>query len=137
MHILDFENEATAIQAAFEDWFETTITEPSDPNLLYTKQREVMDYGLLAASEMEAFIRVLATAGPGRMPGAAERKLHAELHDYLKPPLDRFDALDTEDEREGFRGALQDFVRAYSLIAQIVDWVTGTWSGFTSTAGSC
>ena len=81
-----------------------------------------MDYGLLAASEMEAFIRVLAGAGPGRMPDAAERKLHAELHEYLKPALDRFAALDTDDERDGFRGALQDFVRAYSLIAQIVDW---------------
>jgi type I restriction enzyme R subunit len=122
VHVLDFVNQAAAIQAAFEDWFETTITEPSDPNLLYTKQREVMDYGLLAASEMEAFIRVLAAAGPGRMPDAAERKLHAELHEYLKPPLDRFDALETDDEREGFRGTLQDYVRAYSLIAQIVDW---------------
>ena len=122
VHILDFVNQAANIQAAFEDWFETTITEPSDPNLLYTKQREVMDYGLLAASEMEAFIRVLAATGPGRMPDAAERKLHAELHEYLKPALDRFDALETDDEREGFRGALQDYVRAYSLIAQIVDW---------------
>lgn len=122
VHILDFVNRAADIQAAFEDWFETTITEPSDPNLLYTKQREVMEYGLLAASEMEAFIRVLAAAGPERMPGAAERKLHAELHEYLKPALDRFDALETDDEREGFRGALQDYVRAYSLIAQIVDW---------------
>ena len=122
VHILDFVNQAADIQAAFEDWFETTITEPSDPNLLYTKQREVMDYGLLVASEMEAFIRVLAAAGPGRMPDAAERKLHAELHEYLKPALDRFDALETDDEREGFRGALQDYVRAYSLIAQIVDW---------------
>ena len=122
VHILDFVNQASDIQAAFEDWFETTITEPSDPNLLYTKQREVMDYGLLVASEMEAFIRVLAAAGPGRMPDAVERKLHAELHEYLKPALDRFDALDTEDEREGFRGALQGYVRAYSLIAQIVDW---------------
>ena len=122
VHILDFVNEASDIQAAFEPWFETTITEPSDPNLLYTKQREVMDYGLLAASEMEAFIRVLATAGPGRMPDAAERKLHAELHEYLKPALDRFNALETDDEREGFRGALQSYTRAYSLIAQIVDW---------------
>jgi type I restriction enzyme, R subunit len=122
VHILDFVNEASDIQAAFEPWFETTITEPSDPNLLYTKQREVMGYGLLAASEMEAFIRVLATAGPGRMPDAAERKLHAELHEYLKPALDRFSALETEDEREGFRGALQGYTRAYSLIAQIVDW---------------
>ena len=122
VHILDFVNQAADIQAAFEDWFETTITEPSDPNLLYTKQREVMEYGLLVASEMEAFIRVLAAAGPGRMPEAAERKLHAELHEYLNPALDRFGALDTDDEREGFRGALQDYVRAYSLIAQIVDW---------------
>ena len=122
VHILDFMNQATDIQGAFEPWFETTITEPGDPNLLYTKQREVMNYGLLAASEMEAFIRVLSSAAPGRMPDAAERKLHAELHEYLKPALDRFNALETEDEREGFRGALQGYVRAYSLIAQIVDW---------------
>jgi type I restriction enzyme, R subunit len=122
VHILDFVNQAADIQAAFWDWFETTITEPSDPNLLYTKQREVMDYELLVASEMEAFIRVLAAAGPGRLPEAAERKLHAELHEYLKPALDRFVALDTDDEREGFRGALQDYVRAYSLVAQIIDW---------------
>ncbi len=122
VHILDFANQAADIQAAFEPWFETTITEPSDPNLLSDKQREVMDYGLLIASEMEAFIGVLAAAGPGRMPEAAERMLHAELHEYLKPAIDRFEALDTDDEREGFRGALQGYLRAYSLIAQIVDW---------------
>ncbi|MFE1959241.1 type I restriction endonuclease subunit R [Streptomyces sp. NPDC059479] len=122
VHILDFVNEAADIKAAFEDWFETTIAEPSEPNLLYTKQREVMEYGLLAASEMEAFIRVLSQAEPSRMPEAAERKLHAELHEYLKPVLDRFVALETDDEREGFRSALQNYVRAYSLVAQIVDW---------------
>lgn len=122
VHILDFVNDADDIQVSFEDWFETTITEPSDPNLLYTKQREVMDYQLLVASEMDAFIRVLAAAGSARMTEAAERKLHAELHQHLTPALDRFEALDTDDEREGFRGALQGYVRAYSLIAQIVDW---------------
>ncbi len=122
VRILDFENDATAIQAAFEDWFETTITEEADPNLLYDKQREVMEFGLLAASEMEAFMRVLGEAPPGRMPEAAERKLHAQLHEYLKPALDRFAVLDTDDEREGFRGALQGYVRAYSLLAQVIDW---------------
>jgi type I restriction enzyme, R subunit len=48
-----------------------------------------MDCQLLAASEMESFIRVLGTAGPGRMPDAAERALHAQLHQYLQPALDR------------------------------------------------
>jgi type I restriction enzyme, R subunit len=122
VRILDFVNDAATIQAAFEDWFETTITEPADPNLLYDKQREVMDYALLVVSEMESFLRVLGEAGPDRLPGAAEKKLHAQLHEYLKPAIDRFAALETDDEREGFRGALQDYVRAYSLLAQVVAW---------------
>jgi type I restriction enzyme, R subunit len=122
VRILDFVNSAASIQDSFRDWFETTITEPTDPNLLYAKQRELMDYQLLVASEMESFIRVLGTAGPGRMPDAAERALHAQLHQYLQPALDRFDRLETDDERDGFRKALQDFVRLYSLLAQIVAW---------------
>jgi type I restriction enzyme R subunit len=122
VRILDFANDAEDIKTAFVPWFEATISEPTDPNLLYTKQREVMEHGLLVASEMESFIRVLASAGPGRMTDAVERKLHAELHGHLQPALDRFDALETDDEREAFRRALQGFVLAYSLIAQIVDW---------------
>lgn len=122
VRILDFVNDAETIQAAFEDWFETTITEAADPNLLYDKQREVMDYGILAVPELEAFLRVLGEAGPDRLPGAAEKKLHAKLHEFLKPAIDRFAALETDDEREGFRGALDGYVRAYSLLAQIIDW---------------
>ncbi|HET7012343.1 MAG TPA: DEAD/DEAH box helicase family protein [Streptosporangiaceae bacterium] len=122
VHVLDFVNQAADIQTAFEPWFETTISEPTDPNLLYDRQRKVMEFGLLAAPEMEAFVRVLGGAGPGRMPDAAERLLHAELHEYLRPAMDRFADLDTEDEREDFRSALRNYVRAYSLIAQIVGW---------------
>ena len=36
--------------------------------------------------------------------------------------LDRFDALETDDEREGFRGRCRTTYALYSLIAQIVDW---------------
>jgi type I restriction enzyme, R subunit len=122
VRILDFVNNADDIQASFAPWFKTTIAKPGDPNLLYDKEREVMDYQLLVASEMESFIRVLGAASPGRMPSAAEQALHAKLHSYLKPPLDRFTALDSDDERDGFRKALQDFVRLYALVAQIVDW---------------
>src|SRR6202012_5032565 len=42
VHILDFANKAEDIQKAFAPWFETTLTPPSDPNLLYKKQYEVM-----------------------------------------------------------------------------------------------
>jgi type I restriction enzyme R subunit len=71
---------------------------------------------------MEAFIRVLAEAGPGKLTEAAERSLHARLHGYLQPAIDRFNALESDDRREEFRRELRDYTRAYALIAQIVDW---------------
>jgi len=122
VRVLDFVNAAQDIAAAFKPWFETTIAQPEDPNLLYDRQRKVMEFAVLAVPEMEAFVRVLTDAGPGRLPDAAERALHARLHGYLQPAIDRFAALDSDDEREEFRKALRDYTRAYALIAQIVDW---------------
>jgi type I restriction enzyme R subunit len=71
---------------------------------------------------MEAFLRVLGSALPGRLTPSAERDLHARLHSYLQPALDRFDALPSKEEREGFRKALGEFLRAYSLLAQLYVW---------------
>ncbi|MBV9855565.1 MAG: DEAD/DEAH box helicase family protein [Streptosporangiaceae bacterium] len=122
VRVLDFVNSADDIQTAFKPWFETTIAKPEDPNLLYDKQREVMAYAVLAVPEMEAFVRVLTEGGPGRLPDAAERALHARLHGYLQPAIDRFLALEDDEQREGFRKALRDYTRAYALIAQIVAW---------------
>lgn len=122
VRVLDFVNSAEDIQASFKPWFSTTIAKPEDPNLLYDKQREAMAYTVLSVPEMEAFVRVLTEAGPGRLPDAAERSLHARLHGYLQPAIDRFTALESDDQREEFRKSLRDYTRAYALIAQIVDW---------------
>ena len=122
VRIVDFVNAAEDIQASFKPWYESTLTEQPDANLLYRKQQEVMDFQVLDVSEMEAFMRVLGSAGPDRMPNAAEKKLHAELHRLLDPALDRFRALPTVAEREEFRDALQKYCRAYSLLAQVIDW---------------
>jgi type I restriction enzyme R subunit len=122
VRVLDFVNHAEDIQAAFEPWYDVTITEPTDPNLLYDRERKVMEFGLLVPTEMESFIRVLGEASPGRMTPAAVRNLHARLHYYLQPALDRFAALETDAEREDFRKALLNFTRLYALMAQIVAW---------------
>src|SRR5215469_1605012 len=50
VRILDFANPAQRIQDSFLPWFETTIAEPEDPNILYDRQRKVMEYGLLVES---------------------------------------------------------------------------------------
>lgn len=122
VRVLDFANQADAVQQSFAPWFETTLTTEGDPNLLYRKQGEVMDFGLLAVSEMESFMRVLAEAPQGRQNQAAEKKLHAKLHEYLKPPIQRFEALEDVDTKEDFRSALHSYVRAYGLLAQVLDW---------------
>ncbi|MCL2583501.1 MAG: DEAD/DEAH box helicase family protein, partial [Streptosporangiales bacterium] len=121
VRILDFANDAHKIQASFLPWFSRTIAEPTDPNLLYDRQHKVMEFGLLRESEMESFIRVLADAGPGLLPAAAEKALHARLHHYLEPALERFAGLGTVDQ-ENFREALENFTRMYAMVAQIIDW---------------
>lgn len=122
--VLDLANKAEDIQAAFKPFFETTITEPTDPNLLYDKQREVMDYQLLVDSEMQAFVSaMLAAERDAPTPGKLERA-HATLYRFLEPAVDRFTRraeLDPENA-EAFRSSLRDYTRAYSFLAQIIGY---------------
>ena len=122
--VLDFANDAEDIQQAFKPYFETTITEPTDPNLLYDKQREVMDYQLLVDSEMDAFVEALLAAEAS---SATENQLemaHAGLYRFLQPVVDRFTELASHDRDRAaeFRSSLSDYVRAYGFLAQVVGY---------------
>lgn len=121
LFVLDFANEGEEIQAAFQPFFETTITAPTDPNLIYDAQRAVMDHQLLVESEMEAFAEEYARA---QQIGdrATWEKAHAELYRLTHPARDRFAALLDEDPEaaEEFRAALRDYVRKYGFLAQVV-----------------
>lgn len=122
LFVLDFANDADDIAESFRPFFEATITAPTDPNLIYTAERAVLDYQLLVESEMEAlaeeYERTQALAGN------RERweKAHAELYRFTAPAVERFEALRAEDEEaaEGFRAALRDYVRKYGFLAQVV-----------------
>ncbi|MEU8079261.1 type I restriction endonuclease [Catellatospora citrea] len=122
--VLDFANDAEHIQAAFKPYFETTITEPTDPNLLYDKEREVMDHQLLVASEMQAFVDALLQAEQSSATEAQLQKAHAQLYHFTQPAVDRFKELaDREAEQaEEFRSSLSDYLRAYSFLAQIAGY---------------
>ncbi|GAA2724043.1 type I restriction endonuclease subunit R [Actinocorallia aurantiaca] len=122
LFVMDFANKAEDVQEYFQPFFETTITEPTDPNLLYEKQREVFAYRLLVESEMQAFIDAYLTA---RSRAANEKELvkaHAKLYRWVEPAVDRFTGLAAEepDKAEEFRGALRDFTRAYGFLSQVI-----------------
>jgi type I restriction enzyme, R subunit len=112
--VLDFADQAEDIQKAFKPYFETTITEPTDPNLLYDKQRDVIDHQMLVPAEMDAFVEALLIAEQTATTEAALEKSRAQLYRFLQPAVDRFTELAKQDRDrvEEFRSAASDYVRA-------------------------
>lgn len=109
--VLDFVNDADAIANEFEQYHGKTVAPPSDPNLLYDTRHALDEFGVLDAEEARTFAHLLL----------AEEVAHGRLHAALGPALDRFTALE-EDEQDRFRDALGRFVRIYSFLSQIVSF---------------
>ena len=107
--VLDFANDYDDIVAAFAPYYRQTAASPTDPNLLYTLQRRIDDAGVLDDAEVAAGVAAILAGGT-----AGSDALNAAT----APAVDRWRDLDEED-RELFRTALRDYVRAYAFIAQI------------------
>ena len=108
--VLDFANEADDITAAFEPYYETTLlSEATDPNLLYEVQTRLEAFPVYAQSDVDGFARVFFD------PKVRQDRLYA----VLAPVVQRFAEL-AEDERQGFRGQLTDYVRLYAFLAQVL-----------------
>ncbi|MFE1453733.1 type I restriction endonuclease subunit R [Streptomyces sp. NPDC058735] len=127
--VLDFVNDAEDIQESFRPYFEEANTLPSDPNLLYTAQSRVMQAAILSGQEMDEFAAAYFAAKEKAAGSQSTwEKLHAELYRLLSPAVARFTALqdsDDEDDQEtaeGFRADLNDYVRKYGFLAQIVPY---------------
>ncbi|MFF0692437.1 type I restriction endonuclease subunit R [Streptomyces tendae] len=127
--VLDFVNEAEDIQDAFRPYFEEAHTLPSDPNLLYTAQSRVMSAPIVSEQDMDEFVAAYFEAQE-KAGGSQSKweKLHAELYRLLSPAVTRFTALlESEEEddvetAEEFRANLNDYVRKYGFLAQIVPY---------------
>jgi type I restriction enzyme, R subunit len=127
--VLDFVNEAEHIREAFQPFYEQATTLPSDPNLLYNAQSRVMSPPILVEAEMREFVKVYLDAE--KHAGVSEAKWqqwHPELYRHLEPAVGRLTELagaEDEDDRESaeeFRADLNDYVRKYGFLAQIVPY---------------
>ncbi|PPJ22162.1 type I restriction endonuclease subunit R [Nocardia nova] len=127
--VLDFVNEAEKIQEAFAPYYEDAFTLPTDPNLLYVARDLVTAAPILITQEMRDFAAAYLVAEQKAAGSAAKwAKLHAELYRHLAPAVDRFAVfLNSEEEddvalAESFRANLNDYVRKYGFLAQIVPY---------------
>lgn len=127
--VLDFVNKAEDIQKAFVPYFEKAVTFPTDPNLLYHAQARVMSVPILVEAEMREFAAAYLTAEQ-RAGGDQGKwaKLHADLYRFLHPASERFSTLlnseeeDDQEAAEQFRTDLNDYVRKYAFLSQIVPY---------------
>lgn len=108
--VLDFVNEAEEIQAAFQDYYQTTLLEEeTDPNKLYDLQTELEAAEVFTEKDVDEFAEVFYT------PDIPLEK--------LQPILDRVVNIwnyKLEAEREDFRSTLQKYIRLYGFISQII-----------------
>ncbi len=91
--VLDFANDTEQIQDGFAPFFEATIAEPTDPNLLYNAAARVDEFAVIDREESAAFTAAFLGSS-----GAANAALYAKLD----PAIERYAALEDDDRREAF-----------------------------------
>ena len=115
--VLDFMNDADTIQAAFQDYYRTTIlAEETDPDKLHDLAAEIQGYQVFSPGEVEELVSLYL--------GGADR-------DRLDPILDGCVAVYREDLDEdgqvAFKGKAKAFLRTYDFLAQILPYPQAGW----------
>ena len=115
--VLDFMNDADAVQAAFSDYYRTTIlAEETDPDKLHDLKAALDGYQVYADAQIDQLVSLYLDG--------AER-------DTLDPILDACVAdyrehLD-EDAQVDFKGKAKTFLRAYGFLSQVLPYTNAEW----------
>ncbi len=115
--VLDFMNDTDTIQAAFADYYRTTIlSEETDPNKLHDLKTDLDACQVYAPDDVDQLVS-LYLAG-------AER-------DRLDPILDacvaRYIAELDEDGQVGFKGKAKSFTRTYGFLSAVLPYSNAAW----------
>jgi len=120
--VLDFANKAEEIQEAFRPFFARTVGEPSDPNILYSLQTQLLGFGILNSAEIDEYVTVFLSIKTDVE--GADFKAQAKLYPILAPARGRFQSLLTADHDRAleFVKTLGAFERQYAFLAQVIPY---------------
>lgn len=108
--VLDFANEAEDIQEAFKPYYEKTLlSEATDPNLLYDLESKLIGFEIFSSQEVDRFAAIYFDA----------KATQDQLLAALDPVVTRYTELE-ETKQADFKGTLQDYVRLYAFLSQIL-----------------
>lgn len=115
--VLDFYNSVDDIKAAFDPYYTaTTLSEPTDVNVLHDLKDALDNFGIYDWSEVTSFNE--------KFFASAEAE---ELHPIIDNVVARFD-IDLDDEqRIDFKIKAKQFVKIYAQVAAIISFNNVSW----------
>ncbi len=114
--VLDFVNDRKTIFESFQPYYErTTVIEEPDINHLFDLKGKLDEKQIFWQSEIDAFANIYFKPS-----GKLTTKDQSHLYAYVDPAIDRFKALETEDEKDEFKKSLRTWTNLYSFLAQIM-----------------
>jgi type I restriction enzyme R subunit len=114
--VLDFRNDPDTITEGFRPFYDTTIVEPVDGNVLYGFAGAIESAGVFTIADVDQYWSVFSLVAPN------QRKGNGALYSALAGAVERFKTELNEADQERFRSDLDAYTRAYSFLSQIVAW---------------
>jgi type I restriction enzyme, R subunit len=115
--VLDFQNDVDTIEAAFADYYRTTIlSEETDPNKLHDLKADIESYEVYDATQVDQFVELYLS-------GAAREQLDIILDACVATYVDSLD----EDGQVDFKGKAKAFARTYGFLAAILPYTNAEW----------
>ncbi|WP_165668517.1 type I restriction endonuclease subunit R [Metapseudomonas otitidis] len=115
--VLDFYNSVDDIKKAFDDFYTaTTLSEPTDVNVLHDLKDVLDDFGIYDWSEVTLF--------NDKFFASAEAE---ELHPIIDVVVARFEADLDDEQRIDFKIKAKQFVKIYAQVAAIIPFNNVSW----------
>jgi type I restriction enzyme R subunit len=115
--VLDFLNDSATIEAAFADYYRTTVlSEETDPDKLHDLRADLDRYEVYDGAQVEALVELF-------LDGAGRDRLDPLLDVCVAVYLSELD----EDGQVDFKGKAKAFVRTYDFLASILPYTRAEW----------
>ncbi len=114
--VLDFVNDRETILESFQPYYEvTTVSEEPEPNHLYDLKAKLDEWQIYLTSEIDALAKNYFNPTTRMTAGT-----QAKLYSFIDPAIDRYKAIESEDDKEEFKKSLRTWTNLYSFLAQIM-----------------
>ncbi|RKY34300.1 MAG: type I restriction endonuclease subunit R, partial [Candidatus Omnitrophota bacterium] len=116
--VLDFVNDPEIIFEAFKPYYDRTeLAEETDPQSMENLKFELDKFQIYHWEEIEAFANIFYK--PILKQTFSD---HARMEKHLQPAVDRFKAIDDEEQQTLFKDKLIAYVRLYAFMSQIIPY---------------